>query len=298
LVSDHSTGVDITDDNAQLNLTVSDVSEKAEVDWAIRAYTLSIGLRSKMLNSGSEKVMDILEDRIKQQMEAAANELNKKLLSNDVAGTVFASLPTFNGMSTGLGSTTGVFEGLAFGSQTNTVAGIAKSSYTATWQHQYGSAGGAVSTSGSGALSGVIKRCKMKTPSQLGASPHIAVLSSNFYDNFKRMLVATNQVYTSVSGESRASLGFGDFNWDGVPVDCDPVLANTGGSTTTLLSGLVLNLKALKLITLKDAWFQISKPSNAETSGYLGDVGSLVVGCTMLPLHLASSGVIVHGEAY
>ncbi len=292
VVRNHSTSVDLTAEDSVLPLSFSDVLEDGTYNWAHNAAPVILGKKVELENQGQAARVSVAEVRLKRVMEQMRFELNQKMVGNP-AGAKFSDLTTLFGFSDGNGSSTGIFEGLAFGSQTNTVGGIAKSSYVTSWQHQFGDAVDLFGTNGRPQLDLLIADCEQYS---MNGGPHLILCNRTVWSNLRRTLVAT-ELYEG-TGETK-EFGYGRLVYNGVPVDYDRAMpAQVGASDNEELGAYVLNLEDIKLYHLKGAWFELGDWNDGMFSGFMGRGTHLYSAVCLAPGKLSTSGVLVDANTY
>ncbi|SEO77698.1 phage major capsid protein [Nitrosovibrio sp. Nv6] len=98
-----------------LNISPSDVFTAAEFDWKQAAVAVSISGLEQLQNSGSERVIDLLESRIKNAERTMQNNLSADMYSDGTADG---------------GKQIGGLQALIADTPTNTVGGINRSTWT------------------------------------------------------------------------------------------------------------------------------------------------------------------------
>ena len=118
----------------QLNIAPSDVFTAAEFDWKQAAVAVSISGLEQLMNSGTERVIDLLESRIKNAERTMQNNIGADMYSDGTADG---------------GKQIGGLQALIADTPTNTVGGINRSTW-AFWKNVSFDAttdGGAAATS-------------------------------------------------------------------------------------------------------------------------------------------------------
>jgi hypothetical protein len=141
-VNEHSAVTQYSSGTESGGMSAADISAAAEAPWCLFDGKVHLTERDELINSGSLAVGRILARRVENVLFSLKNETEKQLLAG--TSTILTDLQTMQGVTT----TTGWFEELAFGSQTNTVCGVAKSSYTGTLQNQFVNVGSTFATTG------------------------------------------------------------------------------------------------------------------------------------------------------
>lgn len=165
----------------------------AQYVWKEAAIPVTISRRERRQNSGRHAIIKLLDAKTQQAELAAADGLNERLLGTNSANSLKpVGLQDF-------------LQALAVGSQTGTVGGIDKASYS-WWNNQYENASSAFSTNG---------RNKMRTvynkASQGSDHPDIIVTTRAAYENYERIVEPIERIQRAPStadGERIGSLGF------------------------------------------------------------------------------------------
>lgn len=126
-VTHYSTGYETRDK------TVADVLESADFTIEQLGVPVVITAKDKRENRGSEAIVNLLDARIKQATGRLMRTVEAELINYDAAG-IGGALETLDGVTAA--STSGWLEEVAVGSQTNSVGGLTKGSYSNRWQNQ------------------------------------------------------------------------------------------------------------------------------------------------------------------
>lgn len=158
------------------------------------------------LNTGEVAVMKILDNRHKEAYVGLIREINRQLLGGQVSGSQLISL---HGGATS--PSDGFLDLASFGSQTGTIGGLEKSSYTDWWQNQYGE----VTAFGADGLT-VLR--ETETACNMYASTgqiDLHLTNPTAYENYRRVLsIAEQYVNEETLDGGRKVLHF-----SGVPVE-------------------------------------------------------------------------------
>ena len=157
ILAEHSNITQFATGYESVNLAVKDALRTASFDWCDFVAPVVITEKEQLSNKGSRAIIRIAEARLKSVMGMLKREWCKQTVTGN--STVLSELNTLNGEgvvaagawgAAAAQDTTGFLNREAFGNQTNTIGGIAKSSFTSSWQNQVADAGGAFGTSGAG----------------------------------------------------------------------------------------------------------------------------------------------------
>lgn len=265
-----------------INMAVADPMRAAQYSWCDVAIPVVISHTDELSNKGPEAIVSVAEARMQSVMGTIKREFELQAIKG--TSTSFAAMSTLNG---GAGVTTGFFESEAFGSQTNTVGGVAKSSFTASWQNQVKDASSALSV---GKIADLQNKCKYYSVN--GKAPDMVIGSSLFIGAYKT-LVQAREFYVK---ESDLDAGRLTLFIDGAEVLYDGNLPTTlTESGTPVLSAFFLNSRDLRLVIDKDADFKLGEFTNV--TGYAARMALLTLRCQLVVDRLASQGILVNGEA-
>ena len=144
ILAEHSNITQLATGYESVNLAVKDALRTASFDWCDFVAPVVITEKEQLSNKGSRAIIRIAEARLKSVMGMLKREWCKQTVTGN--STVLSDLNTLNGEgvnaagawgATAGASATGFLNREAFGSQlANTIGGIAKSSFTGSWQNQ------------------------------------------------------------------------------------------------------------------------------------------------------------------
>lgn len=168
-----------------LNITPQDVFDAATFDWKQMAGTVTISGLEQIKNSGKERVINLVEARIKNL---------KKSLQNTAATAVYAA-----GTGSG-GKEIGGLRLLVADDPTasSTVGGINQATYT-WWRNQYSAAAGTSSTTIQGRMNTMWLSCVRGTD-----KPDLICADSIMYNHYESSL----QQYQRFADSKTAAAGF------------------------------------------------------------------------------------------
>lgn len=291
----HYEGVELTAETTTVPVTFKQIDVRASFPWSMMHYDVLIGDLAKALNQGQP--VSIWEDRMNDVLDVGMGDLECKAAFNgkyraDSTSVKYGTMTTLNGTAAGLGSATGLFEGLAYGSQTNTVGGVSKVN-NPSYQHHFQSAGGAFGTSRAGvrALESLIIDA-----GQFGGAPHLNLFSRNGLLNLRTQLEGTNELYVGTSKVKDFIAP--DIKFMGIPCKSSFQLANTGGSTVNQITAYVLNLDDIHLAVLKNYWFAVSGKVDGLMSQFAGEGCKIQTTVALGALRLNTSGLLGYGDTY
>lgn len=205
------------------------------------------------VNSGASQIIDIQKSKVGPSLKQFRNELNSHFVMGthsytDSVGTpeAYQGLITLNGdFASGIidGTTNGLFDAAAFGSQTDEVESLVKSS-TYRWANQYGAcssfAGDFLST-----FASLQRECrKYSTSTGAPAGPKVMICDSGTYQNLS--LFAFNRAVPYSQAEAMKDGGLLTANsmpFLGVEWFDEPAITLSGFSTAALTRGCVYGIK-------------------------------------------------------
>lgn len=279
---EHSNVTQLSTGYEPTSLSVADPLRPAIYEWCDFTAPVIITKKEETSNKGPRAVVKIAEERMKGVMRSLKQEASRQLIAGSSA--TLTELSSLNGFD----AATGFLEELAYGSQTNTVGQLAKSSFPASWQNQVDTAGGAFATNGLDAMARIAIQIQTYAPEGgLGlvlASPASYALYRSTLQLQERYTMADK----SVDG-GRMSLLF-----HGAPVEIEPNLGFTA-SAGTIVSMYFLNPTLLKIYTDKDAWFELGDFS--DVTGYVSRSANVFSRLQIGASHLASQGALLNAEA-
>ena len=186
--------------------------------------------------------------------------------------------------------TTGFFEDAAFGSQTNTIGGIAKGSFTSSWQNQVADAANNFGNNGLKAMSNLIINTQIYAPE---GEVDIILASPLSYELYRNELTDQER-YTSAE-QMKDLVGRMALMYNGAMMYIDPNLGFTiaaGGAVK--VSMYFLNSKLFTVYFDKDAYFEMGDME--RISGYAAASSNIMVRTQLATSHLAGHGVLLNAE--
>lgn len=288
IFGDHSTITELTNGFEPVSMAVTDPFQLAKYEYANFTQPIILSAVEKAANKGDLAVVSILESKMRNVMLSLKKEVSKAIIRGDSA--VLTQLQTLNGMGTATtaASTTGWFEAGAFGTQTNTVGGLSKSTFAANnWQNQVFNSGGTLALSH---LDQLFIDCQTRNPS--GDFPDILLMSPACYAAFMALQQSSVR-YTSAGDRDsldRDMVG----SWRGSRIYIEPQLGfnNAGGVP---VSAYALSSSQFSLYADTDGFFNVSDmlpvPGTATEAAMVFNRMQLTTG------HLASHGLLLNAEA-
>jgi len=196
-----------------LDTSPSEVMTSASFDWVQGYATISISGKEEMLNDSEERVLDLLEAKVKNAEKSLKDMYGTQLYSDNDGSTVSTS-----------GASTGGFLGLQaiVDNGGNTIGGINSGTYT-WWKAQEQAAGS--STFSDVAASSGANSIGREFRKMYGActvdndSPTIITTTQIVFDAYEESLTAQKRF--AASDEALADAGFQNLLYRGVPVVVD-----------------------------------------------------------------------------
>jgi hypothetical protein len=288
ILTDHSTLTQLSTGYEAINLAVKDPMRTATYNWCDFVAPIVLTKKEELSNKGEQAKVNILQARLKQTMGMVKREVEKQLIRGN--STVLTELQTLNGTSAAAG--TGWFEGASFGSQGNTVGGIAKSGFPLSWQNHV--------QNGSFAANGLKKMQQLLIDIQQTAPEgdvDIILASPLSYGLYKDELQQLER-YVSAT-EQRNMAGRLGLEFNGAAMYIEPNLGFTGtidrvAPTTAPVSMYFLNSKLFTVYFDQDAFFSLEEPD--MISGYAAFSQNLLVRMQLATSNLSGHGILVNAE--
>ena len=269
----------------RIDLSVEDVFVPAVYDWAHVVRPIAISSEEEMVNQGDAAILSILESRVKMTANALKREYVKNVVQGGVAG--WEDWGTLNGLDSG----SGFLEEDAVLSQTNSVGGVSKSTYSAKtgWQNQVYDGAGSFNSNGLAGLYDMMVEINSVSPS---GNPSVILASRSGFKNLKRALSASERyIDTAKLDGGRVSQ-----TWDGVPIDVEYFMPDSGSTTGTAgdneISFYMLNLNDIHTLWDPKGYFDLG---DFETVSGEYDVRAAKLRCRgqLIAKHLGSSGLAI-----
>ncbi len=279
LLTGHSTITELVNGYESVNLSVTDPLRTGTFEWCDSVAPIVLTKKDKLTNSGERAKISIIDARLKQVLGMYKREVNKQILVGDSA--FLTMLQTLNG----IGTNTGWLEEGAFGTQTNTVGGIAKSDFTESWQNQ--------------AREGTFAATRLKTMQALSidlqqyaptGDTDLILASPASYAAFKDHLEQKER-YSTVE-EQRKIAGRLALQFNGADMYLDNNLGFTSGGKT--LSMYFLNTQLFTIYFHPDAKFTVGEMESIP--GYAAWAQQIGLRMQIAPSNLSGLGVLIGAE--
>jgi len=282
ILTDHSSLTQLSSGYESVNLAVKDPLRTAEHNWCDFVAPIVLTRKEELTNKGERAQVRILEARLKQVMGMVKREIEKQLIAG--SSTVLTELETLNGV----GTNTGWFEELAFGSQTNVVGGINKADFTTSWQNQVQNVASNFATNGIKRMQQLIIDVQQFAPE---GDVDIILASPISYGLYKDQLQQQER-YVSAT-EQRNMAGRLGLEFNGAAMYVEPNLVASSGGTD--LSMYFLNSNLFSIYFDKDAYFEVSPME--KVSGYLAMACEIMCRMQICSSNLSGHGILVNAES-
>lgn len=290
ILAEHSTITQLSSGYEPINLSAADVLRVQSYEFQNATIPIIITKVEEMANKGPRALVDVAQARMKAAMGQFKREYEKALVAN--SSTVLTNLSSLNGTAASGKATDGFFENQAFGSQTNSVGGITKSSFPDDFQHQLAeittfTAGG---TETIDALTEIYVEAQLRTPD--GTAPNLILVSPDLFKKYKAQLY-NNQRFVDANtlDGGQMQLSFHGAALIPSPVMVSLAAGNTSAGDPASIAAYVLNTKYIKLVYDSDGDFEMTDFMDA--TGYASRYAYIFCRMQMVVDHLASQGLII-----
>ena len=281
ILTDHSTITQLSTGYEAVSLAVKDPLRTASYSWCDAAAPIVITRKEELSNKGERAIIRIAEARLKQTMGMFKREVEKQIIAG--SSTILTDLQTLNGLD----AATGWFEELAFGSQTNTVGGIAKTSFPTSWQNQVQN--GSFAANGLKKMQQLLIDCQQFAPE---GDVDLILASPLSYGLYKDELQQLER-YVSAT-EERNMAGRLALQFNGAAMYIEPNLGFTGSGGVNKMSMYFLNTKLFNIYFDKDAKFELG---DMETiSGYAAMSAQIALRMQVTTANLSGHGILINAE--
>jgi hypothetical protein len=296
ILAEHSNITQLSTGYESVNLAVKDALRTASFDWCDFVAPVVITEKEQLSNKGSRAIIRIAEARLKSVMGMLKREWCKQTVTGN--STVLSELNTLNGEgvvaagawgAAAAQDTTGFLNREAFGNQTNTIGGIAKSSFTSSWQNQVADANNAFDTNGLKSMSNLMINTQIYAPE---GEIDIILASPTSYELYRNELTDQER-YTSAE-QTKDIVGKLILMYNGASMYIDNGLGFTTAAGAKPVSMYFLNSKLFTVYFDKDAHFEMSDME--RISGYAAASSNIMVRTQLAASHLAGLGVLLNAE--
>lgn len=261
--------------------TVADPLVMAEFNWSNFAAPVILTKVEEVANRGDEARVSILEARMKVTLGMITREIEKQIFTK--SSVILNDLDSFNGLDT----QTGWFEEGVFGTQTNSIGGVAKASYATAWQNQIADAGGAFGTNGTTEMSKAIILAKTYAPE---GQVDGVFLSPKCCALLKAELLPQERYVMVDKAQDAGRL---ILQWNGAPIMISQWLGDSYGAVP--LSGYMLNSKSFVMYYDTDGKMELLPP--VPVSAAIAHRQDIFTRMALAASHMASMAVIFNAEA-
>tara|TARA_R100001594_G_scaffold6004_2_gene17673 strand:+ start:8963 stop:10015 length:1053 start_codon:yes stop_codon:yes gene_type:complete len=297
ILAEHSNITQLATGYESVNLAVKDALRTASFDWCDFVAPVVITEKEQLSNKGSRAIIRIAEARLKSVMGMLKREWCKQTVTGN--STVLSELNTLNGEgvnaagawgAAAAANTSGFLNRQTFGSQTNTVGGIAKSSFTSSWQNQVADAAAGFAANGLRQMSNLMINTQIYAPE---GEIDIILASPISYELYRNQLTDQER-YTSAE-QTKDIVGKLILMYNGAGMYIDNGLGFTTAAGAKPVSMYFLNSKLFSVYFDKDAHFEMSDME--RISGYAAASSNIMVRTQLACSHLAGLGVLLDAEA-
>ena len=261
-------------------VTVGEVTKDALYEWSNFVQHITMSKVESVANKGPEARVRLLDAKMQNVFGSMRRSVETQIFAGSVAA--ISDLQSFNGLD----AATGAFEEQPFGSQDNTVGGIAKASYPTAWQHQLADAAGAFATGGLAAM----RNASIKAGTY-GAGIDLVFLSTTAMGLYAAELQTQDRyVMERPADGARLNLQF-----DGASVFAQKDLGFTGSGGSNKLSGIMLDSSGVNLYVDREGNFSLSQPRHAD--GIEGQTWSVFCRMQVVFSALNVHAAIINAEA-
>jgi len=297
ILAEHSNMTQLSTGYEPVSLGVTDPLRTASFEWCDFTAPVVITKKEELSNKGPRAIIRIGEARLKSVMGMLKREWEKQAIAG--SSTVLTEMQTLNGFG---GKTGGWFEEGVFGTQTNSVGGIGKNTFPASWQNQaafvIGAPGASVgSVAGEFANNGLRRMSSLAVQAMTYApegQTDLILASPASYELYKNTLFAQER-YMSAT-ESKLDGGKLALAYNGATMYIAPNLGfrETEAGQHYDVSMYFLNSKLMSVYYDRDAKFTMD--DFESVTGYASRAANIFVRTQLAASHLAGQGVLINGE--
>lgn len=281
ILAEHSNITQLATGYEAVSSSVADVLRSPEFEWCDFVAPIVITKKEELSNKGERAVISIADARMKSVLGMLKREWELQAIRG--TSTVLTEMETLNGID----NTTGWLEEDAFGSQTNTVGGLSKTTYASSnWQNQSFDVASNFSANGLGGMTELMIQTQIYAPE---GTVDLILASPTSYRLYKSVLQAQERYMPkeTVLDGGRLALAF-----NGALMYVEN---NLGTGTAANPSMYFLNSKSMKVVFDSEANFSMS--DFEHKSGYAAREAQMFVRTQLVADHLASLGLLYDAEA-
>ena len=298
ILTEHSSITQLSTGYESVNLAVKDPLRTASFDWCDFVAPVVVTEKEQLSNKGDRAVIRIAEARLKSVMGMLKREWERQVVAGN--STVLTELNTLNGVGVHAAGawgpiagadTTGFFEDLTFGNQTNDVGGIDKANFKTSWQNQVATAGANFANNGLKAMSNLMINATQYAPE---GEIDIILASPLSYELYRNELAKLER-YSSME-QMKGTAGRLGILYNGAMMFIEPNLGfSKSGAAATKYSMYFLNSKLFSVYFDRDAHFEMGKME--RISGYAAMASNIMVRTQLCTSNLSGHGVLLNAEA-
>lgn len=254
----HSQTTQLQSGYEPINLAVQAPLTPAHEDWYDGIRPVVISGHEERINRGTNKILDLAAVRTKDTEAGMYLDFQQQSLIGGFSN--YSDLLSLNGID----NADGPFEGAAYGSQSNTVHNVSKSTYATSvgWNHQYADCANSASANLLVSMYDMMTRIKVlcEDPGKL-----IWYLSIACATNIKRALNSFERYL------SQAELDGGKrvLTFDGTPIREVKDLPNAGTSSTAKpMSALLVSWGDLQFVQQSGYYFKMGQWQSMQGAGF------------------------------
>ena len=320
IMTEHSMITQLSSGYESVNLAVKDPLRQTEYNWCDFVAPVVITEKEQLTNKGDRAVINIAEARLKSVMGMLQREFCKQVVNNE--STVLSELETLSPFGAN-----GWFGLQPFGSQTGSVGGLAKGTYTETFQNQYVDCPSAFPDESNDHATRLFRAMsKLYIDTQVYAPEgevDIILMSPRCYELYKNSLFAQER-YTSIQ-EERDMAGKLGLMFNGAKVYVEPNLGSTftqsdlgtgnakdmdgsdivfgssanqyqtDGNNNGTIDAMFLNSKLMSLYFDRDAYFEMGEFE--RISGYAAMAANIMTRTQLATANLSGHGILINAFA-
>ena len=284
---EHSSTTQMSNGYELVNLTVQSVTTPAKDEWGFWVRPVVISEKEKMQNRGSYKNFDRVKERTRTSIAGMRREMHKRIWGSGGAG--LTDLNTLDGIVD-----SGFLEEVAVGSQSNTVHGVSKSTFSTSlgWQNQVADVADTFGATGLDRMTDIAVQCQslMSAAEREGGMGDLCwYLSPTAFGNLKKATRSFEQ-YTAKNGQDAGRL---ELMWNGVPVYINRDMLVTGAQP---MSGALIDHRWIRLRFQNGYFFKMGE--FASPVNQLISAAPIKVAAQLEARFLGTSGVLHSAEVY
>jgi len=320
IMTEHSMITQLSSGYESVNLAVKDPLRQTEYNWCDFVAPVVITEKEQLTNKGDRAVINIAEARLKSVMGMLQREFCKQVVNNE--STVLSELETLSPFGAN-----GWFGLQPFGSQTGSVGGLAKGTYTETFQNQYVDCPSAFPDESNDHATRLFRAMsKLYIDTQVYAPEgevDIILMSPRCYELYKNSLFAQER-YTSIQEErdmagklglmfngakvyvepnlgstfTQADLGTGnakDMDGSDIVFGSSATQYQTDGNNNGTIDAMFLNSKLMSLYFDRDAYFEMGEFE--RISGYAAMAANIMTRTQLATANLSGHGILINAFA-